>query len=125
MKASRTSHFLRLLAAFASVLLFAWMVSRTGLGTILDQTRLLGAGLVLLILLSGFRHVLRAVVWQRCIKPEDRNVSLLDLVCLRLVGEAITDAAPAGPLMGEPAKVLAASQYMPGLPVRHRCSRRI
>jgi hypothetical protein len=115
MKRGRTSHFLRLLGAFASVLLFAWMVSRTGLGTILDQTRLLGAGLILLILLSGFRHVLRAVVWQRCIKPEDRNASLLDLFCLRLVGEAITDAAPAGPLMGEPAKVLAASQYMPGL----------
>jgi uncharacterized protein (TIRG00374 family) len=115
MKASGTSHSLRLLAAFASVLLFAWMVSRTGLGTILDQTRLLGAGLVLLVLLSGFRHVLRAVVWQRCIRPEDRNVSLVDLFSLRLVGDAITEIAPGGPLFGEPAKVLAASQYMPAL----------
>ncbi len=74
MKTRRTFDYIRLLAAVASALLFAWMVSRTGLATILDQTRLLGAGLVLLILLSGARHLLRAVVWQRCIKPEDRNL---------------------------------------------------
>lgn len=111
----KTFRYVRLLAAFASVALFVWMVSRTGLATILDQMRVLGTGLFLLIFLSGVRQVLRAVVWQRCIEPEARDLSLLDLFSLRLVGDAITEIAPGGPLLGEPAKVLAASQYMPGL----------
>lgn len=111
----KTFRYVRLLAALASVALFVWMVSRTGLATILDQMRVLGTGLFLLIFLSGVRQVLRAVVWQRCIEPEARDLSLLDLFSLRLVGDAITEIAPGGPLLGEPAKVLAASQYMPGL----------
>src|SRR6266446_1684439 len=115
MKTRRTFYYVRLLAAVASVLLFAWMVSRTGLASILDQMRLLGAGFIFLILLSGVRQVLRAIVWQRCIEPEARDLSLLDLFSLRLVGDAITEIAPGGPLLGEPAKVLAASQHMPAL----------
>lgn len=115
MKIFRYGRYVRLLAAFASIALFVWMVSRTGPATILDQMRFLGTGLFLLIFLSGVRQVLRAVVWQRCIEPEVRDLSLLDLFSLRLVGDAITETAPGGPLLGEPAKVLAAAHYMPVL----------
>ena len=115
MKIFRYGRYVRLLAAFASIALLVWMVSRTGPATILDQMRFLGMGLFLLIFLSGVRQVLRAVVWQRCIEPEARDLSLLDLFSLRLVGDAITEIAPGGPLLGEPAKVLAASQYMSAL----------
>jgi len=95
--------------------LFAWMVSRIRLATILDPLHLLGAGFVLLILFSGARHLLRAAAWKLCISPEDRNLGLLDLFGLRVVGEAIMDMTPGGPLVSEPAKVLAVSQYMPAM----------
>jgi hypothetical protein len=115
MKTKKTLYYLRILAPVASVMLFAWMVSRIRLASILDQLHLLGAGLALLILLSGARHLLRATAWQRCITPEDRNLGLLDLFGLRVVGEAIMDITPGGPLVSEPAKVLAVSRYMPAI----------
>jgi lysylphosphatidylglycerol synthase-like protein len=115
MKTKKTLPYLRVLAAVASVALFVWMVSRIRLVTIRDQLHLLGSGFILLILLSGARHLLRAVAWQRCISPEERNLGLLDLFGLRVIGEAIMDMTPGGPLVSEPAKVLAVSLYMPAL----------
>jgi uncharacterized membrane protein YbhN (UPF0104 family) len=104
----------RVLASIASVALFGYFLRRTGTASILDSARALGWGFALLILLSGLRHALRTAAWHASIEPGTPRPGLLDLFGLRLVGEALNVVTPAGPLLGESAKIWAASRRMPG-----------
>ncbi len=108
----KTSHFVRSLALVASVALFVYMLHLTTPAAILEKARLLGWGFVFLIVLSGVRQGLRTVAWHSCVEPGGHRLNLLDLFGLRLVGEALNDMTPAGPLLGETAKVLAVSRRM-------------
>src|SRR5260370_32479394 len=103
----KSPRLVRSVASIASVALFVYMLHLTTPVGILDKARLLGWGFVSLLLLSGARHGLRTVAWHSCVEPDDRRPGLLDLFGLRLVGEALNDMTPAGPLLGETAKVLA------------------
>lgn len=109
----KTLHYLRPLATIASLALFVYVLRRTGTGSILDSARALGWGFAVLILLSGLRHALRTAAWHASIDPATPRPGLLDLFGLRLVGEALNGATPAGPLLGESVKVWAASKSMP------------
>lgn len=109
----KTLRYLRPLASIASLALFVYALRRTGIANILDGARALGAGFVWLILLSGLRHALRTAAWHGSIEPDTRP-GLLNLFALRLVGEGLNVATPAGPLLGESVKVWAASRHMPG-----------
>lgn len=111
---SKTLRYLRPLASLASLALFVYALRRTGIGTILDSARALGVGFVWLILLSGLRHALRTVAWHASIEPDTPRPGLLSLFALRLAGEGLNVATPAGPLLGESLKVWAASKHMPG-----------
>ena len=93
--------------------LFAFLVYRTGIGTILSNIKLFGYYFLILLLISGTRQVLRAFAWRYCIEREHRQVSLFELFKLRLVGDAITDLTVAGPVLGETAKTYAAAEHMP------------
>jgi hypothetical protein len=99
--------------SIASIALFIYLVQRTGPGAVLGSVRLAGWGVVVLILLSGVRHVLRAMAWSYCIQTDGRGPSALELLGPRLMGEALTDLTPVGPLLGEPGKVLAVSRLIP------------
>jgi uncharacterized membrane protein YbhN (UPF0104 family) len=110
----KTLRYLRPLAALASLALFVYALRRTGIGTILDSARALGVGFVWLILLSGLRHALRTAAWHASIEPDTPRPGLLSLFALRLAGEGLNVATPAGPLLGESVKVWAASKHMPG-----------
>ena len=109
----RNLHYVRILAAVASVALFVYMLGRASTTTVLDKVRLLGWGFAFLIVLSGARQVLRTLAWHRCLEPDGPRPGLLDLFGLRLMGEAFNSLTPAGPLVGETAKVWAASRRMP------------
>jgi len=109
----RNLHYVHILAAVASLALFVYMLRRASNATVLDKARLLGWGFAFLIVLSGARHVLRTLAWHRCLEPDGRRPGLLDLFGLRLMGEAFSSLTPAGPLVGETAKVWAASRRMP------------
>jgi Lysylphosphatidylglycerol synthase TM region len=86
---------------------------RAGIVTILDSARALGAGFVLLILLSGLRHALRTTAWHASIGRGTPRPGLLNLFGLRLVGEGLNGVTPAGQLLGESVKTLVASKVMP------------
>src|SRR6516164_875856 len=109
----RNLQYVRILAAVASVALFVYMLRRASNTTVLDKARLLGWGIAFLIVLSGARHVLRTLAWHKCLGLDGRRPGLLDLFGLRLMGEAFNSLTPAGPLVGETAKVWAASRRMP------------
>lgn len=104
---------LQWLISVASAVLFVYLLHRTTPAALLEKARLLGWGFVLLILLSGARHLLRTVAWRSCVEPGRRRPGLLQLFELRLVGEAFNDMTPAGPFLGETVKVWAASKHMP------------
>ena len=105
--------YLRPAASIASVALFVYLLRRTGLDTVINSIRLLGWGAAALILLSGVRQVLRALAWSYCIQTGGRRPSALKLMGPRLMGEALSDLTPAGPLLGEPGKVVAVSRLIP------------
>jgi uncharacterized membrane protein YbhN (UPF0104 family) len=105
---------LRLLAFIASFVLFVYMLQRSGPEAVLVKIRLLGWGFAFLILLSGARHLLRAVAWTYCVQTDGRRPDTLDLFGPRLVGEALDDLTPAGPLLGETAKIAVVSKLIRG-----------
>src|ERR1041384_7772787 len=50
------------------LLLFAYFVSRAGVGEIFYRIQLLGAGFLLILAISSIRYVVRALAWMRCIE---------------------------------------------------------
>lgn len=107
------SRYVRPAAIAISLALFAHLLRRTGLETLLQNLRQLGWSISFVILLSGFRHLLRAQAWSWCVPAKGAHPSALRLFGPRLVGEALNDLTPAGPLLGEPAKIVAASKWLP------------
>jgi glycosyltransferase 2 family protein len=100
----RTSRFVSVLAAVAGAALLAYLIRRAGVSTLVQAIRLVGAGFLILVVLSGIRHLLRAVAWRCCVDPGAPSQRLVDLFTLRLIGESLTDLSPAGPILGETVK---------------------
>ena len=109
----RTSRCVSFLATLAGTSLLGYLLHRAGVSTVVQTVRLLGAGFLVLIVLSGVRHYLRATAWRYCVDPGAPPQRLLDLVALRLMGESVTDLSPAGPILGETLKVWAVSKSIP------------
>ena len=103
----------KLLALLAGLGLLVLLIERTGPGAIGARIWQVGAGFLLLILISGLRHILRTLAWYRSIEPQERQVGFLDLFGIRLVGEAVTDLTFLGPLLGEMVKGLTLSRRIP------------
>jgi glycosyltransferase 2 family protein len=106
----RTSRFVSVLAAAAGAALLAYLLRRVGVSTVVQAIRLIGAGFLILVMLSGIRHLLRAVAWRCCVDPGAPSQRLVDLFTLRLIGESLTDLSPAGPILGETVKAWGVSK---------------
>ncbi len=90
--------------------LFVLLIARTGPSTILATVHNFGTGFLLLILISGMRHVLRTVAWYHSIEPDQRRVRLIDLFNIRLASEAVSDLTFLGPVLGETVRIVEASK---------------
>ncbi|MDQ3666293.1 MAG: flippase-like domain-containing protein [Acidobacteriota bacterium] len=94
--------------------LFAYLIYNIGVGQILHSVRLVGAAFIVLMLVSGMRHLLRAAAWKKCFEVDHRRrVSLFKLFNVRLAGEAIRYLSFTGPLLGEPAKAALIKRHLP------------
>ena len=58
---NRTSRYVSLLAAVAGTALLGYLLRRAGVSTVVQAFRLLGAGFLALLFLSGIRQYLRAI----------------------------------------------------------------
>jgi hypothetical protein len=88
----------------AGVLLFAYFVKRAGITEIAAGIRRLGSGFLLILLISGSRHVVRSLAWMLCLEPPHR-LRFRDALRARLMGDAIGNILPLGSLVvAEPAK---------------------
>lgn len=110
----KTLHYIRPLALIASLALFGYVLQRSGPEAVLHKIRLLGWGFAILILLSGAMQFLRAVAWSYCVPTPGLRPNPLDLFGPRLMGEALYDVTPAGPLLGETARIAVVSRSIPG-----------
>jgi hypothetical protein len=107
---------LRWLGIVASVVLFVYVVARADPKLIFANMRLLGWNFALLVILSGFRNYLRALAWSFCVPLAERRPAAANLFTARLVSEALNDALPLGPVLGETAKIIGISRIIPAQP---------
>jgi hypothetical protein len=88
----------------AGVLLFAYFVRKAGVGQIADGIKRLGAGFLLILAISGVRHIVRSIAWTLCVE-EPYHLRFRDALRARLMGDAIGNILPfASFVISEPAK---------------------
>src|SRR5882724_9557531 len=86
------------------VVLFAYFVRQAGVSQIVEGIRRLGAGFVLILMISGIRHVVRSIAWMMCVEAPHR-LRFRDALRARLMGDAIGNILPLGNfIISEPAK---------------------
>lgn len=93
--------------------LFAYLLYSVGLGQVLRSLQLVGSGFIVLVLVSGARHLLRAAAWQKCFAAGRCPLGLFELFHVRLAGEAIRYLSFTGPLLAEPAKAALIRKRLP------------
>lgn len=90
--------------AAAGVALFVWLVWNAGPQAIWQGVRQVGWGLIAIFGIAGIRFAVRATAWIRCLEPP-HTLRLADAFTAVVSGDALGNATPLGPLVGEPAKV--------------------
>ncbi|MEO6724608.1 MAG: lysylphosphatidylglycerol synthase domain-containing protein [Blastocatellia bacterium] len=98
----------RLLAIFSAIIglsLFIYVLKQTGLAEIGERLRQLGAGFLLILLISASRYLTRSMSWLRCMTPDERKIGFWTLWRARLAGEAIGDLT-FGPMIAEPLRLV-------------------
>jgi glycosyltransferase 2 family protein len=95
------------------LLLFAYFVSRAGVGEIISNIQRLGAGFILILGISGIRYFVRALAWTRCIEPPHK-LPFRDAFAARLMGDALGNTIPfVSVAVSEPSKVLFVKDRVP------------
>ena len=100
----RTLTLAGLLTTAAGIALFIWLIWTTGPRTVWDGFRQVGWGLAAIIAIAGVRFLLRAAAWIRCLEPP-HTLRAGEAFAAVVAGDALGNATPLGPLVGEPAKV--------------------
>lgn len=96
----------------ACVGLFVLLIEKTGPATVAARVYDVGAGFLILILISGIRHLFRTAAWYNAIEREERQISFRILFGIRIAGEAISDLTFLGPLLGETVKGVTLSKHV-------------
>jgi hypothetical protein len=91
------------LAAVGGLVLFAYTLQQTGLDTVVDGFRRVGAAFALIVVLSGLRFAARAWAWVLCTEPPHR-LRLRDTFPALVSGDALGNLTPLGLFVSEPMK---------------------
>lgn len=114
-KRSGRSRFAPLGIVFGLVglLLFAYFVSRAGVGEIVTNIQRLGAGFLLILAVSSCRYIVRALAWTRCIEPPYR-LPFRDAFTARIMGDALGNIIPfVSVAVSEPSKAVFVKDRVP------------
>ena len=95
--------------------LFIGLIYRSGPNLVFTEAKQVGWGVALLVLTCGARYFVRTVAWFFSIEPQARKLGLFDLFKIRLAGETFGELMIAGLVVGESAKAIAASFWLPGV----------
>lgn len=95
------------------LLLFAYFVSRAGVGQIVSNIQRLGAAFVLILAVSSIRYIVRALAWTRCIEPPYR-LPFRNAFAARLMGDALGNIIPfVSVAVSEPSKAVFVKDRVP------------
>jgi hypothetical protein len=92
-----------LVFALGGLLLFAYYVWKAGPQSIWANITQLGAGFIVILLISAVRPVMRAAAWTRCFEG-GVNLRLRDALKAYVAGDALGSLTPFGMIVSEPAK---------------------
>ncbi len=114
-KQTRSRRFAPLGVVFGllGILLFAFFVSRAGVGDIAARIQRLGAGFILILAVSSLRYIVRALAWTRCIEPP-YQLRFRDAFAARLMGDALGNIVPfLSVAVSEPSKAVFVKDRVP------------
>jgi hypothetical protein len=95
------------------ILLFAYFVSRAGVGDIAARIQRLGAGFILILAVSSIRYIVRAHAWTPCIEPP-YQLRFRDAFAARLMGDALGNIVPfLSVAVSEPSKAVFVKDRVP------------
>jgi len=95
------------------LLLFAYFVSRAGVGEIVSNIQRLGAGFLLILGVSGIRYVVRALAWIRCVE-RPYQLPFRDAFAARVMGDALGNIIPfVSFAVSEPSKAVFVKDRVP------------
>jgi glycosyltransferase 2 family protein len=104
---------LGIIFALLGLILFAYFVSRAGVGLIASRIQELGAGFILILAVSSLRYVVRALAWMRCIEAPYR-LPFRDAFAARLMGDALGNIIPfVSVAVSEPSKAVFVKDRVP------------
>ena len=99
----------------AGIAVLAAVLWTLGIGVTWDAVRNVGWVFPAIVALGGLRFLVRAGAWAICLEPPHR-LRLRDAFTAVLAGDALGNATPFGPLVGEPAKAAFARRHVAGQP---------
>jgi hypothetical protein len=114
-KQTRSRRFAPLGVVFGllGILLFAYFVSKAGVGEIVARIQRLGAGFILILAVSSIRYIVRSLAWTRCIEPP-YQLRFRDAFAARLMGDALGNIVPfLSVAVSEPSKAVFVKDRVP------------
>jgi glycosyltransferase 2 family protein len=98
--------------AVIGLCLFVYFIWKANPGEIWENIKQLGAGFVLVLLISSARPIVRSLAWTRCFEGEHR-LRFRDALRAYLVGDAVGTLVPLGIFVSEPAKAALVRDRVP------------
>src|SRR4029079_11517894 len=112
---SRSRRFapLGIIFGLLGLVLFAYFFIHAGVGEIMSGIQRLGAGFILILVVSSLRNVVRALAWTRCIEPPHR-LPFRSAFAARLMGDALGNIIPfVSVAVSEPSKAVFVKDRVP------------
>lgn len=110
----RTIVWLQAIAFLLGLSLLIYVVNIVGVQPIFDALLRIGFfGFIILLAISGSRHVLRTIAMRAAVPAEHRRFNFFQAFAARLGGEAISFLTFTGPLLGEATKVALLRRKVP------------
>ncbi|MCA1556963.1 MAG: glycosyltransferase family 39 protein [Acidobacteria bacterium] len=94
------------------ILLFAYFVKKAGLTEIWTDIKQLGAGFLLVLLVSSARPIVRCAAWTQTFQGEHR-LRFRDAISAYMVGDAVGTLVPLGIFVSEPTKAALVRKRVP------------
>src|ERR687889_1632290 len=111
-KPSTRSKLIGIIFALSGLLLFAYFVWKAGAGEIASGIKKLGAGFILVLLISSLRYIVRTLGWTLCFTGEHR-LRFRDAFRAYVVGDAMGNLTPFGLVASEPTKAALVRDRVP------------
>lgn len=93
--------------------LFIYLINKVGLQSLIEIISRIGWGFLIVVLLNGTRHLIRAWCVYLTIPPQHRTFKYRNALAARLGGEAVSVVTFTGPFLGEATKAALLKKDIP------------